>query len=328
MFEDRGDFGIEGEQTRARVLYDKLELAGRRSVGTAHRCASETSRSRLNKNEFRAVLHHDDDAITASNTALCERFGDGVDPLIKLEERVRTLRLNESPHLCSRRRRESDEGEAMRFVLSGDAKREGWFGFAPEHFAQKSSCAADAHRLMHPCLLCDTTNDSGVKQRFFAYASELGQLVLELHGVDCSRAAFGGSVIVVSTNNRRTDNRAAIELNVEYKRLNTFFADYTRNISKGGTFIRTDKPLDINTEFVFALTIKNVPDPLRLRGRVRWIVRPADATPESPAGMGIEFMYRNDAERRATEEVVEKLMVEELGEELAARLLGHDVEIR
>lgn len=216
----------------------------------------------------------------------------------------------------------------MGFVLSGDAKRERRFGFAPEHFAQKSACAAEAHRLMHPGLLRDTTNDSGVKQRFFAYASELGQLVLELHGVDCSRGAFGGSVIVVSANNRRTETRAAIELDVEYKRLNTFFADYTRNISKGGTFIRTDKPLDINTEFVFALTIKNVPDPLRLRGRVRWIVRPADATPESPAGMGIEFMYRNDAERRATEEVVEKLMVEELGEELAARLLGHDVEIR
>ncbi len=146
--------------------------------------------------------------------------------------------------------------------------------------------------------------------------------------MDCRRPAFGGSVNVVSANNRRNENRAAIELNVEYKRLNTFFADYTRNISKGGTFIRTDKPLDVNTEFVFALSIKNVAEPLRLRGRVRWIVRPGDATAESPAGMGIEFMYRSDAERRETEEVVEKLMVEELGEELAARLLGHDVEIR
>ncbi|MBK9262218.1 MAG: TIGR02266 family protein [Polyangiaceae bacterium] len=130
----------------------------------------------------------------------------------------------------------------------------------------------------------------------------------------------------MSSSDRRTDSRAAIELNVEYKRLNTFFADYTRNISKGGTFIRTDRPLEVNTEFVFALTIKNVAEPLRLRGRVRWIVRPADATPESPAGMGIEFQYQDDAERRATEAVVEKLMVEELGEDLAARLLGHDVE--
>jgi type IV pilus assembly protein PilZ len=61
---------------------------------------------------------------------------------------------------------------------------------------------------------------------------------------------------------------------------------------------------------------------------VRWIVRPENATPESQAGMGIEFMYRDDSERRDTESIVEKLMVEELGEELAARMLGHDVEIR
>lgn len=181
---------------------------------------------------------------------------------------------------------------------------------------------------MHPGLLRDSPDDPYVKQLFFTQASQLRYLVLESHAVDCSRASFEGTVNVVSANDRRIENRAAIELNVEYKRLNTFFADYTRNISKGGTFIRTDKPLEVNTEFVFALSIKNIDEPLRLHGRVRWIVRPADATPESQAGMGIEFMYRDEAERRETEAIVEKLMVEELGEDLAARLLGHDVEIR
>jgi len=127
----------------------------------------------------------------------------------------------------------------------------------------------------------------------------------------------------VSASDRRNNGRAAIELNVEYKRLNTFFADYTRNISKGGTFIRTDRPLDVNTEFVFALSIKNLPEPLRLRGRVKWIVRPVDATPDSPAGMGIEFQYADEKERRDTEVIVEHLMANELGEDLASRLLGH-----
>jgi type IV pilus assembly protein PilZ len=181
---------------------------------------------------------------------------------------------------------------------------------------------------MHARLARNASDDPSVKQLFFTDPSQLGQLVLESHAADCSHAAFGGTVNVVSANDRRIQNRAAIELNVEYKRLNTFFADYTRNISKGGTFIRTDRPLEVNTEFVFALTIKNIDEPLRLHGRVRWIVRPADATPESQAGMGIEFMYRDDAERRETEAIVEKLMVEELGEDLAARMLGHDVEIR
>jgi len=126
----------------------------------------------------------------------------------------------------------------------------------------------------------------------------------------------------VSDSDRRNNSRHAIELSVEYKRLNTFFADYTRNISKGGTFIRTDRPLDVTTEFVFALTIRGLPEPLRLRGRVKWIVTPADATEQSPAGMGIEFQYANDAERHATEAIVEKLMANALGEGLTARLLG------
>lgn len=121
---------------------------------------------------------------------------------------------------------------------------------------------------------------------------------------------------------RRSSLRAAIELNVEYKRLNTFFADYTRNISKGGTFIRTDRPLDKETEFVFALSIRGLSEPLRLRGRVKWIVKVTDATPDSPAGMGIEFQYADDAEREATEAIVEKLMASELGEGLSAKLLG------
>lgn len=126
----------------------------------------------------------------------------------------------------------------------------------------------------------------------------------------------------MNASERRIGTRHAIELSVEYKRLNTFFADYTRNISKGGTFIRTERPLDVATEFVFALTIRGLDEPLRLRGRVKWIVTPADATPGSPAGMGIEFMYANDGERRATEAIVEKLMADELGDGLAARLLG------
>ena len=55
---------------------------------------------------------------------------------------------------------------------------------------------------------------------------------------------------------------------------------------------------------------------------MKWIVAAEAATPQSPAGMGIEFQYANDAERRETEAIVERLMAEELGEGLAARLLG------
>jgi type IV pilus assembly protein PilZ len=122
--------------------------------------------------------------------------------------------------------------------------------------------------------------------------------------------------------NRRRQARAPIELKVEYQRLNTFFADYTKNISKGGTFIGTERPLPIGTEFVFALGLPGVAEPLRLRGRVIWTVPVVDATKANPAGMGIEFIYVDAEEQRAMERFVEGLFVEHLGEHLAAKLLS------
>ena len=120
---------------------------------------------------------------------------------------------------------------------------------------------------------------------------------------------------------RRGGNRAPIELKVEYKRKNTFFSDYTRNISRGGTFIRTERPLPVGTEFIFALTIPGLDEPLRLKGRVQWI-SPPEGGDERGAGMGIEFVYAVQSEHDAVATVVEGLMARELGEGLSQRMLG------
>ncbi len=125
---------------------------------------------------------------------------------------------------------------------------------------------------------------------------------------------------------RRRAPRAPIELKVEYKRLNTFFADYTKNISRGGTFIGTEKPLSVGTEFVFALGVPGMPDPLRLRGKVIWVTPTHEATKANPAGMGIEFQY-DATERQEKEAGVERLMLQELGELLTTRLLGRKPQV-
>ena len=123
---------------------------------------------------------------------------------------------------------------------------------------------------------------------------------------------------------RRREFRAPIELRVEYKRVNTFFADYTKNISRGGTFIATERPLDIGTEFVFALDLPGLTEPLRLRGRVMWTTKTEDASKANPAGMGIEFQYSSAEERNETEKIVERLFAAELGEHLAGKLLSKE----
>jgi len=130
-----------------------------------------------------------------------------------------------------------------------------------------------------------------------------------------------------SDDERRRENRAPIELKVEYKRLNTFFYDYTKNISKGGTFIKTDRPLDIGTLFVFKLRVPGAEQPIDLRGEVRWVVRagepiPAPAGDGQDAGMGIRFVYDVPEQRSTFERQVERMMVGSLGQLIYAHLVS------
>jgi uncharacterized protein (TIGR02266 family) len=178
----------------------------------------------------------------------------------------------------------------------------------------------------------------------------------------------------------RQEPRAPIELKVEYQRLNRFFFDYAKNISRGGTFIRTDKPLPVGTLFLFKLFVPHLPDPLVFNGEVRWVKLPDGERPaggagsrtgtggdlekgwqerseEAPGGrpgegsggdaevhsredsevrsqegpqedlqdgpgMGIGFVYQNDEERRVVERMVERLMIESLGQRIFAHLRG------
>ncbi len=114
----------------------------------------------------------------------------------------------------------------------------------------------------------------------------------------------------------RNSPRAPIELKVEYRKVNSFFADYTKNISKGGTFIKTRKPLPIGTQFLFKLTVPNRSAPFELLGEVAW----AKSDGDEP-GMGIRFIYSTDTQRSDFEGVVEKMMVDSLGPLLSERLL-------
>ncbi len=114
----------------------------------------------------------------------------------------------------------------------------------------------------------------------------------------------------------REHPRAPIELKVDYRRLNSFFADYTKNISTGGTFIKTKKALPPGTRFLFRLSVPGREDPFELSGEVIH----ASAQGQEP-GMGIRFVWASDEERGRFERLVEGLMTESLGPLVAQNLL-------
>ncbi len=124
---------------------------------------------------------------------------------------------------------------------------------------------------------------------------------------------------------RKIHPREPIELKVEYERLNAFFADYTKNISRGGTFIHTERPLPVGTQFVFQLFIPTVEKPLELRGVVMCVIEPGRASDaDDAAGMAIRFVHASDEEKRQVERQVERLMVDSLGHTVYRKLMAHD----
>jgi type IV pilus assembly protein PilZ len=121
-----------------------------------------------------------------------------------------------------------------------------------------------------------------------------------------------------SAGEQRAEPRRPIELKVEYKRLNTFFADYTKNISRGGTFIKTKRPLPIGTEFLFKLFVPGRDQPLTIHGEVQRII---DDTPGEDQGMAIKFVYREGDPQDVISRAVEGMMSDSLGPRLSGKLL-------
>lgn len=134
---------------------------------------------------------------------------------------------------------------------------------------------------------------------------------------DLPQASPDAPVLAPASVEHRRHSRIPIKLSVDYRRTNSFLADYTRNISRGGTFIVTDRPLAVGTLFRFTLTVPTPPASFELVGEVVW-ARSDGAEP----GMGIRFVYDTDEERQRTEDAMARILVENLGPALAERLLS------
>jgi len=120
-----------------------------------------------------------------------------------------------------------------------------------------------------------------------------------------------------------SDEQPPIQLTVEYQRLNTFFYDYSKNISQGGTFISTAKPLPVGTLFRFDLRVPELETPLHLHAEVRWIVGPAarEETVGRENGMGIRFVYEGESQQTLVHQKVKSLMQKNLGPVITQKML-------
>ena len=78
---------------------------------------------------------------------------------------------------------------------------------------------------------------------------------------------------------------ASIEVNYDYGMES--FTDYTLNLSQGGLYIKTTRPLDMGSLITVDFTLPSFDYSFRISGKVVW--KKTVETEEGPPGMGIEF---------------------------------------
>ncbi len=88
--------------------------------------------------------------------------------------------------------------------------------------------------------------------------------------------------------NLRKHKRQGVILRVDYRNVDKFFTDFAENLSKGGMFIATARPLKPGTSIVLEFFLPDSSVKVRTRGEVVW-VRNKPRSPREKRGMGIRF---------------------------------------
>jgi type IV pilus assembly protein PilZ len=103
-----------------------------------------------------------------------------------------------------------------------------------------------------------------------------------------NREAFGATD--VTPLQRRRFERLPVEIEVNLTSDHNFYTAFTQNISEGGLFVATTRLLPVGTLIEFSFTLNDDPDPIRAKGRVRWVRDPMLYNRDTVPGMGIEFI--------------------------------------
>jgi len=86
------------------------------------------------------------------------------------------------------------------------------------------------------------------------------------------------------SDNKRQHERIPVTLKVSYPSKGDLQRDIVTDISPGGLFVRTSKPLPIGTEIDLEVVVADEDPPISVRGKVVWV-----RSLQEKEGMGIQF---------------------------------------
>jgi CRP/FNR family cyclic AMP-dependent transcriptional regulator len=105
----------------------------------------------------------------------------------------------------------------------------------------------------------------------------------------------------------RREDRVKRTLSLKFKDRQAFLNAYANNISTGGLFIKTQKPLEVKEKFFLKLQLPGIKETLQIQCEVIWARKQTDDAKKTPLGMGVEFCEMAESDSQ----VLKKYMAEE-----------------
>jgi type IV pilus assembly protein PilZ len=106
---------------------------------------------------------------------------------------------------------------------------------------------------------------------------------------------------------RRAEPRVPLHIQIQYKTADQFFQDYMKNLSSGGIFIETSKPLKVGTKLKVQFCLPKMKKEILADGVV---VRKVDLGRANPGagGMGIQFSDLNLEDKTSLDEYIQEMV--------------------
>jgi uncharacterized protein (TIGR02266 family) len=96
--------------------------------------------------------------------------------------------------------------------------------------------------------------------------------------------------------NMRSSPRIATKIEITFKEPGSLIRAYMLNVSNGGIFVKTDKPIKLDSVVSLIIGLPGDPEKMEIQGRVVWS-NPTGDKSSFPKGMGLQFVNLNSENR-------------------------------
>jgi type IV pilus assembly protein PilZ len=98
-------------------------------------------------------------------------------------------------------------------------------------------------------------------------------------------------------NERRSETRAPVEIDVDLATYERYYLSRLENVSIGGAFIRTSEPHPVGTEVKLRFQLPGTTSAIEAAGTVVWVYRQSGTRKPNSTGFGVRFTRIADDDR-------------------------------